>query len=71
MKTGRLIFNLMLLLCVSFSVHAANFTIDTNGAAYSAFPNGQGVGVISELAERQAAMCSLIGRHNSVMSPTN
>lgn len=60
-----------LLLFVSFSAMAANFTIDTNSSSYSTFGNAQGVGVISEVAERQAAMYALVGRHNTVISPNN
>lgn len=61
----------ILLLLASFSAMAANFTIDTNSSSYSTFGNAQGVGVISEVAERQAAMYALVGRHNFVISPNN
>lgn len=60
-----------LLFLMSFGSNAANFTIDTRNAAYATLPNAQGVGVISYLAERQAAMFSLIGHHNTVVSPAN
>lgn len=71
MKTFNFFALSTLLLFASFSAMAASFTIDTNSSSYSTFGGGQGVGVISEVAERQAAMYALVGRHNTVISPTN
>ena len=65
----RPIFSMMLML-LSFSVHAANFTIDANNAPYSSHQNSTGIGLNSDLAELQNAMFSLIGVHNSTF-PSN
>jgi hypothetical protein len=69
-KIARIIFVSVMLL-YAFSSQAASFTIDTNSAAYNTFGNAQGVGVISELAERQAAMFALVGRHNTIVNSGN
>lgn len=71
MKSFKFFALSMLLLFSSFSAMAASFTIDTNSSGYSTFGNAQGVGVISEVTERQAAMYALVGRHNTVISPNN
>lgn len=66
MKSMRALFFSMFLLFLSFSAHAANFTIDANVAPYSSHQNSTGIGLNSDLAELQNAMFSLIGLHNSI-----
>ncbi len=50
---------------------AASFTMDTSSSTYSTFGNAQGVGVISEVTEKQAARYALVGRHNTVIRQNN
>ena len=59
------------LFMLSFSAMAANFTIDTNSSAYRNHAHSQGSGISNDIASRQASMFSLIGYHNTVVSPGN
>ncbi len=70
MKFPRALFFSMLLLFLSFSAHAASFTINANSAPYSSHQSSTGVGLNSDLAELQSAMFSLISVHNTI-NPTN
>ena len=71
MKITNFIIASLLLVLSPFSAFAANVTIDTNSSPYSADGRSQGVGVISDVIERQAAMFAMIGIHNTVVKPAN
>ena len=66
MKMNFIRFLLAASFFISSMASAGSFTIDANSAPYNTSPNAPGVGVISDIAERQNSMFALVGMHNTV-----